>query len=144
MPLMEAHLQTALKFSTWAMYFVTYPPMCVVSIAALIALAPMARRPFQKRLWKPHYWLVLTHLLFFAGAIALGVLRPNPDPHREGDPAALLLLWTLWWGSLASCVFWIWWMKGFRLWACALMAILQAPVMGALFVAGMSVTGDWL
>lgn len=107
-----------------------YPPMCVVLIAALIALAPMVRRPFQKRLWKPHYWLVLTHLLFFAGAIALGVLRPNPDPHREGDPAALRLLSALWWGSLASCAFWIWRMKGFRWWACALIAILQAPLAG--------------
>jgi len=88
--------------------------MCVVSIAALITLAPMARRPFQKGLWKPHHWLVVTHVLFFAGAITLRVVRPNPDPYREGDPAALRLLWTLWWGSLASCVFWIWRMKGFR------------------------------
>jgi hypothetical protein len=35
-------------------------------------------------------------------------------------------------------------MKGFRWFAGSLMALMEVPVLGALFVAGMSVTGDWL
>jgi hypothetical protein len=47
-------------------------------------------------------------------------------------------------GSFASCVFWIWRMNGFRWFAASLMALMEVPVLGALFVAGMSVTGDFL
>jgi hypothetical protein len=35
-------------------------------------------------------------------------------------------------------------MKGFRWYATSLMALMELPIIGALFVAGMSVTGDWL
>jgi len=47
-------------------------------------------------------------------------------------------------GSLASCGFWIWRMKGFRWYATSLMALAELVTWGALFVAGMSITGDWL
>jgi len=35
-------------------------------------------------------------------------------------------------------------MKGFRWFAISLMALLELPVFSAVFVAGMSVTADWL
>jgi hypothetical protein len=35
-------------------------------------------------------------------------------------------------------------MKGFRWYASSLMALIELPTFAALFVAGMSVAGDWL
>ena len=64
------------------------------------------------------------------------MFRPNPAGETYLDVAL--------YGSLASCAFWIWRMKGFRWSAAMLMAMLEVPVFGALFVAGMSVSGDWL
>jgi hypothetical protein len=34
--------------------------------------------------------------------------------------------------------------EGFRWFASRLMAAIECPIVGALFIAGMSVTGDWL
>jgi len=145
------HFDTALRYSMWALEFMIVPPCCVAFILAAcsFAWAGLKQRPFKTRLWKPYHWLVCTHLLFFAAAIALGVLRaanPIADPNlpHNADPAARLYLDAITYGSFASCGFWTWRMKGFRWYAASLMAMAQLITYGALFVAGMSISGDWL
>jgi hypothetical protein len=144
------HVQAALRFSEWAMEFMVVPPFCFVSplVAVSFVWAGLTQRPFQARLWKPYHWLVLTHLLFFPAAIVVGVLFANavtdPSIVKHADRSAVLWLNTLSYGSLASSAFWIWRMKGFRWCASSLMALIELPTLGALFVASMSATGDWL
>jgi hypothetical protein len=93
--------------------------------------------------------LALSHLFFFAAAIFIGtVYRAEGSPYagsvrtiHHGASAALEILF---YTSFAFCAFWIWCMKGFRWFAVSLMAVMECPIVGALFIAGMSVTGDWL
>jgi hypothetical protein len=85
--------------------------------------------------------------VFFLSVIALGAARPNPYhpgvPHNK-DEFGLLLLQVLWYGSWASCIFWIWHMRGIRWIAAFAMLGMQLLVAGSLFMAGMSISGDWI
>src|SRR5580658_2449244 len=143
-------IHTALRFSEWAMEFMLVPPICFGFLLAAVSLvwAAQKQRPFQKRLWKTYHWLAFTHLLFFAAAIVVGVLGQNPVTNptiaHSAHQAVELCLDAVAYGSLASCGFWIWRMKGFRWYATSLMALAELVTWGALFVAGMSITGDWL
>ncbi len=144
------HVQSALRFSEWALEFMLVPPVCFVFALAAVSFvwAGQKQRPYQTRLWKPYHWLVLTHLLFFPAVILVGVLCANPVtnptiPHQT-DRSARFYLDALSYGSFASCAFWIWRMKGFRWYASSLMALIELPTFGALLVAGMSIAGDWL
>jgi hypothetical protein len=143
-------IHTALKFSEWAFEFMIVPPICFAFLVAAINFvwAAQKQRPFQTRMWKPYHWLAITHLLFFAAAIVVGVLGQNPMTNptitHSADKTARLYLDVVTYGSLASCGFWIWRMKGFRWYATSLMALAELITWGALFVAGMSITGDWI
>ncbi len=132
-----------------AIQFFLWPPFFVLFIATLgILYVAGFSRPFKARLWKPHHWAVLSHLLFFAAAILIGILWPNPNLNRRlPNPAqgrASFALEVIFYASLASCGFWIWCMKGFRLFAAGLMMLMEMPTVTAIFIASMSVSGDWL
>jgi hypothetical protein len=142
-------LRTALRFSEWALESILLPPFAVAFAIAAVSFvwAGQKQSPFKRRLWKRHHWLVLTHLLFFAAAIVVGVRWANPItsynlPH-QAVPIAKVLLDVLFYGSLASCAFWIWRMKGFRWYATSMMALAEVPVMGALLISAMSIAGAW-
>jgi hypothetical protein len=144
------HLYTAFRFSVWSLEALTYPPLAIVLILAATSLvwAGLKQRPFRKGHWKAHHWFVISHLLFFFAAIALAVLGANPTtnptiPHAP-NLAAKHWLDFVTFGSIAACVFWVWQMKGFRWFAASLMLVAEVVVWGALFIAGMSVSGDWL
>jgi hypothetical protein len=111
-------------------------------------VAAIRQKPFTTGFWKPYHWLAACHLLFFVAAIAVGVFEGNPisNPTIPHPPirSVELCLDALTYGSLVSCGFWIWRMKGFRWFAASLMALAELIVWGALFVAGMAVSGDWL
>jgi hypothetical protein len=92
------------------------------------------------------YWLALTHLLFFVAVIFIGVTYPAAGSPYAGRPLVIHrraeeALDILFYGSLVSCAFWIWRMKGFRWFAASLMVAMECPIIGVLFIAGMSVTG---
>ena len=139
----------ALWLSGQALEFAFFPPLLLIFAFAAISFlwAALKQRPFHHRLWRPHHWLVFTHGLFFPAAIAVGVLWENSANlsfRHPFVPLANRLLDAVAYGSLISCLFWIWRMKGFRWWAASLMIMAEIVVWGALFVAGMSITGDWL
>jgi dipeptide/tripeptide permease len=107
------HIHTALRFSEWALEFIVVPPFCFAFVLAGISFvwAGQRQRPFQTHLWKPYHWLALTHLLFFAAAIVVGVLGANQVTNRHvphsGNQTAKLCLDAVMYGSLISCGFWI-------------------------------------
>ena len=144
------HFSTVLRFSEWAIETLILPPLCIVFVLLAISLgcAAIKQRPLKMRLWKPYHWLVITHGLFFAAAILVGVFGANPItnptiPHHP-IPAAEHFLDLVTYGSVASCGFWIWQMKGFRWFAASLLLLFEVITWGAFVVAGMSVSGDWL
>jgi hypothetical protein len=108
---MIAHVQTAIRFSEWALEFMLLPPFCFVlaALAVSFVLAALKQRPFQAGLWKPYHWLVLTQCLFFAAAIAVGVLGASPttNPTIPHHPSRTATLWlnVLDYCSFASCAF---------------------------------------
>lgn len=86
--------------------------------------------------------------MFFIGAIAIAVFGANPitnpiAPHPP-IPAAKHCLDAVTYGSVVSCGYWIWRMKGMRWFATSLMFVAEVITYGALFIAGMAVSGDWL
>jgi hypothetical protein len=89
-------------------------------------------------------------MLFFATAIAVGVFGANPgisaNPMRQPLPNLAAKHWldAVTYASIASCGFWIWRMKGFRWFAVSLLIMAEVITWGAFFIAGMSVSGDWL
>jgi hypothetical protein len=140
----------ALEFSRNALEFMLLPPipLIVVIASGSLACAGIKQTPFRTQAWKTHPWFVFSHLVFFAAAIAVGVHwavpLTGPPSTRFPNRAGVRYLDAVMYSSFASCVFWIWRMKGFRWFAGSLMVLMEVPVLGALFVGGMSVTGDWL
>ncbi len=100
-------------------------------------------------LWKPVHWFVLTQPLFFVAAILIGTLYPaEVSPHtgflHEAHYQAETALYVLFYGSLVSSAFWIWRMKGFRLFAVCLLAVFECFIAAGFFISLMAVIGDWL
>lgn len=140
-------LHAAILYSKWALEFLLLPPIAALFIGATISSvwAGLRQQPFRKHLWKRHHWLVLSHLCFFVAAIVVGLLWANnvSNPHPSSQ-AAKFWLDVVTYGSLASCIIWTWQMKGFRWFAASLLASVEVITFGAIFVAGMSISGDWL
>ncbi len=135
----------ALKLSQWAIEATVLPPILLIFVIATISFLRVIwkQHPFGSTHWKTKYWYVLTQLLFFCPTIAVGVLCPAPLAGHP-DQLGILCLNVLMYASFASGVFWVWRMKGLRWFAASVVALMEVPVLGALFIAGMSVTGDWL
>jgi hypothetical protein len=111
--------------------------IAVVSAAS----AALNQHRFIRRCWKPIDWLSLSQLLFFPAAIAIGTLcRWTPTVPHAANRTAILSLNALLSGSFVCGAFWVWRMKGFRWFASRLAALIQLPTLGAVIVAGMSIT----
>ena len=127
------------------------PPFCILLPVAIASLVWAWRRqqPSSSELWRPSHWLVFSHLLFFLTTVFIGTLyaaegSPYDGSGRTIHHGAEAALYVLSYGSLLSCAYWIWRLRGFRWFAASLMAVMECLFVGALFVVGMSVTGDWL
>ena len=113
--------------------------------AVSLIFAYRKQRPFQSSLWRNHYWLVVTQVLFFPGIISAAVLYPaSGPPYYHGLSRGVAVLDILFGLSLALAAFWILRMKGFRWFAASAVLTVQAILMGAFFIAGMAVSGDWI
>jgi hypothetical protein len=77
--------------------------------------------------------------------ISLGVLYPASGPNfYHAESTASRVCGLLGWLSLVTAGLWVYRMKGFRWFGFSLVLVLQVVLMGAFFVAGMAVSGDWL
>jgi len=133
----------------WGLEFWKIPPPLAVAIICLVGVAICLFRPSHVHAnRKRSYWLVSTQLLFYPMAIALGVAfqatvhSPTEplQPNRLGE--RLLDVLTI--ASLVTAAFWVYYMKGLRWLAVSLVILQETVICGALFVAGMSVSGDWI
>ena len=93
--------------------------------------------------------LVLVDLyatLFFPATVAVGVLFPalSSWPHPKENVMGHRLLDGLFYFSLVTSTFWLWRMRGLRWVSTSLLVLQQLILIGAGFVAGMSVSGEWL
>lgn len=123
------------------------PAFLAVFIVAWLSLALAAwkQRPSHNHLWKGTHWLILTQLLYFPIVISLGVLYPASGPSfYHAESTASRACGVIGWLSLLTAGFWAYRMKGFRWFGISLVAVLQVILMGAFFVAGMALSGDWL
>lgn len=148
----EGHFWQAFQtFFVWGIeaWVIPSPALVVglLSLSIIIAVYSFRRRHIRA-LWHPAYWLVFTQLLFYPLIIGVaagfqGVLRgPDQNPHANptGDHLLNVLLYT----SLATACFWIYLMKGLRWLALGLVVFEETILYGALFIAGMAVSGDWI
>jgi hypothetical protein len=133
----------------WGLDFWRIPPLLVVAIICLVGVAICLFRPSHIRAnWRRSFWLVSTQLLFYPLAIAIGAafqanIRPpagGVQPNRLGEH----LLDALTIASLIVGAFWVYYMKGLRWLGLSLVILQETVIWGAFFVAGMSVSGDWL
>lgn len=101
--------------------------------------------PFKGN-WRTSYWLIFTQMLFFPAMVAVGVLFPamSVRPDLKENVIGHRLLDGLFYLSLATSAFWVWRMRGLRWVAASLLLLQQVLLIAARFVAGMSVSGDWL
>jgi hypothetical protein len=132
----------------WSLEFFTLPPVslltggCIVSVV----LAVVRQQPFRKGKWRSSYWLIFTQMLFVPAIVAVGVLFPavSGPPYAKQNLMGNRLLDALFYLSLATSAFWLWRMKGLRWLSASLLLLQQLVLVGAGFIAGMSVSGDWL
>jgi hypothetical protein len=127
--------------------FVVFPP-CLIVFALLVvnlAFAYIKQQPFRKGLWRGSFWLVFTQILFYPAVILIAVLGGvNFMPGNRPNTVASLFVDVLSWASLALAIFWVWRMKGLRWVAFSLVALQEFLFCGALFTAGMAISGRWL
>ena len=118
----------------------------VLVIVLFVSLA--WQRPLDRKVWKRYYSLVFGQMFFYPAIIAIGVLyraSSSPTLHlAKVNPFVDSTLDVLFGLSLVSGLFWICRMRGLRWVAFCLVLLQQVLLFGAFFIAGMSVTGDWL
>ena len=124
------------------------PPLLIIGLASLTSLVLSLRSPGIKSRWCTSYWFVFSQLLFFPLVIAVGALFPatgaSPFDHPKSNPLGYYCLYALTLLSLGMAFFWVYRMKGLRWLASSLMVLEEVVIYGALFIASMSVSGDWL
>jgi hypothetical protein len=144
----ESFWQAFTRLSIWSFQALFVPPALIALAisSASLAVTFAWQLPIQKGTWRCSYWLVFTQLLFFPAIICVGVLlpaggvMPRPIPNIAGHR----WLEVLWYLSLGMSCFWVCWMKGVRWIGASLVALQQILILAAGFIAGMSVSGDWL
>ena len=135
-------------YSLWGLEAWMLPPLLIVGLASLASLLLSLRSNKVKSCWRTSYWLVFTQLLFFPLVIAVGALFPaartSPFGRPMSNPFGYHCLDALTLLSLGMALFWVYHLKGLRWLAISLVVLEEVVIYGALFIAGMSVSGDWL
>jgi hypothetical protein len=135
-------------YSTWSIEALIIPPVLIllIPLSVSIGLASFRQKPWRSDTWHWSYWFALSQLLFFPMTIAVGVLFPaiSSWPSPQANAAGERWLNFTFYGSLATGVYWIYRMKGFRWFAASLIGLQQLVLACAGFIAGMSVSGQWL
>ena len=144
LPMLPAFSRDALTFA------LALQPTALIAVVALISLvrAGIKQRPFRRQIWEGS-----PLVCFFAPAVlrrgcysAVGVLcaapLTGPPFARFPNRAGVRYLDAVMYSSFASCVFWIWRMKGFRCGSpVALMALMEGASTWSVVRRGN--VGDW-
>ena len=132
----------------WSLECFALPPvLLMIGVCSVsLVLAFVRQKPFRAGLWRTSHWLILTQLLFYPAIVAIGVLFPAVSgwPHPKENVVGRRLLDGLFYLSLATSAFWLWRMKGMRWLSASLLVLQQVILVTAGFIAGMSVSGDWI
>ena len=126
-----------------------FPPFAVIEIVLLTALIYFAH---QKRRLLPEYGLQIFVLgLFFACCYlmvlviaTLGSNSANPALRQPVMPAAANSLTAIFWSSIAVSIYAGWRLRTVRSFATAFVLLSCWLLQSAFFVAGMSISGEWL
>jgi hypothetical protein len=111
-----------------------------------VLLAAFIQKPFRPPVWRRSYWWVFAQLLFFPLILAAADLFPasGGGPFAKANPYGERILDVLFIPSIVSACVLVYHLKGLRWLAVALMLLEESILSGALFIAGMIVSGDWL
>jgi hypothetical protein len=143
----QTFLFKCLLLSAGSLQVLMFPQIMALLLFFVLGLVITIMRyhPLSSEKWHGRYWLVFTQLLFFPATVAVGVLFPaSTPPNPHANVIGERWLDALWYGSLATSCFWVFRMKGLRWFAASLVGLLEVFVLSAGFVAGMTVSGDWL
>jgi hypothetical protein len=140
------------QFRTYFMWSLEFPfaaefrvPTILLIANLLLALA-FSREELRNG-WKRSCWLVFSNLLLFPAVVAAGaIFSVDPKPHLvtkvsglgEWTLDAILLLSAL---AGAYCIYV---MRGLRWLALSILLLEEYLLFGAMFIAGMAISGDWL
>jgi hypothetical protein len=132
----------------WSLEALALPPVLLMSAVCIASVvwAFVRQQPFRMGLWRSSYWLVFTQLLFFPAIVAVGVLFPavSGRPHPQENVMGHRLLDGIFYLSFATSALWLYRMKGLRWLSASLLVLQEVILLGAGFIAGMSVSGDWI
>ena len=135
------------RYSLWALGMLVTRPFCWISLAILISLCATAvvsfRRSSAPRHPKSFYLLPPMLLAAFPLTIAIGVLFAAPSPASPNKVGSLLLN-GLEFVALLFSIYCVYRAKGLRGFTAALVVAELWILVAAGFIAGMSVSGDWL
>jgi hypothetical protein len=141
--------QTFWFYSLESLSFLFIPEMCLFTLALLANLVVSVTRSPRLRSgdWPKSCLGLLVNFLFFPAIIFVAVVWavdgrqwPRPEP----DHQAVQKCNTLFFLSLAFGSYWTYRMKGLRWFASAIVLLQQWILLGALFIAGMALSGDWI
>jgi hypothetical protein len=135
------------RYSSWAFGFLVTRPFCWISLAILISLCATAVFSFRRSSGVQHpksfYLLPLLLLAAVPLTIAIGICFAAISPATPNKMGSLLLngleLVTLLFG-----IYCVYRAKGLRAFTGAVVVAELWILVAAGFIAGMSVTGDWL
>ncbi|MBZ5723118.1 MAG: hypothetical protein LAO03_22490 [Acidobacteriia bacterium] len=120
-----------------------------LALVSGVFISAALQNPFRSGRWKHHYFLVFTHALVFLAILSVGVLYrvPFPDPTKPLLKENAVADWTLnilFFLSIILSIFWVYRMRNLRWLAFFVVALQELFLLSALFVAGMSISGDWI
>ena len=127
--------------------FLFIPETVWISVALVVHMlaALLVTAPFSARRWKPAYWRLLYNFLFFPAMFAIGVAFGNTTGQvRQVHGFLLFAFYISFFGPLALGSFWIYKLRGVRWFALSIVLLQQWLLVGAAFLTGMALTGDWL
>lgn len=137
------------RYLQWSLEFLFVWPLWLATLAlvANLGAALIRKWPFRHDRWSKTYWLAFASLLFIPATIATGVLGaidPGIVPRPKPSTLAVWMSNGLLAASFVSGMYWVYRMKGLR-WFALAVALLQLWILlGAGFITGMALSGDWL
>lgn len=141
--------QTFWTYSKWALEFLYVPPFVfgTLILGGILGASIVSQKSTGREIWRRNsrilIGIALVQVLLFPALITVGVMGAishlaTPKPWAVRSLDALLIV------SLLLAAYCIWRAKGLRWFAGSLMLLQFWVLLGASFIADMSVTGDWL